>query len=70
MIVASLGFFSSTAEAVILVTDDSNNPYEDKAYDPLNTDTHAFYEIIDIKEKNPKQISPKFFLKFLEFFLC
>jgi len=51
MIVASLGFFSSTAEAVILVTDDSNNPYEDTAYDPLNTDTHAFYEIIDIKEK-------------------
>ena len=51
MIVASLGFFSSTAEAVILVTYDSNNPYEDTAYDPYGTDTHAFYEIIDIKEK-------------------
>lgn len=55
MIVASLGFFSSTAEAVILITnnpdDPSNNPYEDTAYDPLDTDTHAFYEIIDIKEK-------------------
>ena len=31
MFVATLGFFSSTAEAVIVVTDSDKNPYKDEA---------------------------------------
>jgi len=50
MFVATLGFFSSTAEAVIVVTDSDKNPYKDEAY-ATSGGEFTYYQIVDTKEK-------------------
>jgi len=50
MFVATLGFFSSTAEAVIVVTDSDKNPYKDEAY-ATSGGAFTYYQTVDTKEK-------------------
>lgn len=50
MFVATLGFFSSTAEAVIVVTDSDKNPYKDEAH-ATSGGAFTYYQTVDTKEK-------------------
>lgn len=50
MFVATLGFFSSTAEAVIVVTDSDKNPDKDEAY-ATSGGAFTYYQTVDTKEK-------------------
>ena len=52
MIVASLGFFSSTAEAVIIVGPDGVNPYEDINYTANGSNLYTYYEALSGVTKN------------------